>query len=147
MNLAVAQAARLGVGAGSRVLLFASPGFDASVWELAMGLCSGACLVAAPAGSCWRGRGWPRWWRGRAITHLTVPPAVLAGLAAGELGPVRTLVAAGEALDGGLVARWAAGREGAGIDKRLRADRGDGVRVDVGAADGRCRPRYRRAGG
>ncbi len=112
VNLAVAQTARLGVGAGSRVLLFASPGFDASVWELAMGLCPGACLVAAPVGELLAGAGLAALVAREAITHLTVPPAVLAGLAAGELGPVRTLVAAGEALDGGLLARWAAGEGG-----------------------------------
>jgi thioesterase domain-containing protein/aryl carrier-like protein len=36
---------------------------------------------------------------------------VLASLQAAELGTVRVLVAAGEALDGGQAARWAAGRE------------------------------------
>ena len=111
VNLAAVQGRALGAGAGSRVLLFSSPGFDASVWELVMALaCQGRCLVAAPGGVLLAGAALAGLVARQGVTHLTVPPAVLAGLEPGELGAVRVLVAAGEALAGGLAARWASGR-------------------------------------
>ena len=109
-SLAAAHARWLGAGAGCRVLQFASPGFDASVWELVMALGSGGCWWWQGRGSWRRGRAWRGWRRRQGVTHLTVPPAVLGVLEAGALGSVRVLVAAGEALGGELAGRWAAGR-------------------------------------
>jgi len=46
-SLAETQVTALGAGPGARVLQFASPGFDASAWELVMALCGGGVLVMA----------------------------------------------------------------------------------------------------
>ncbi|MGD0245014.1 MAG: amino acid adenylation domain-containing protein [Streptosporangiaceae bacterium] len=108
--LAAAQVAGFGVGAGDRVLAFASPGFDASVWELAMALGAGAVLVVPGAGVLLAGAGLSGLVARQRVTHLTVPPAVLAGVEPGALGTAGTVVAAGEALEGGLAGRWAGGR-------------------------------------
>ena len=108
-SLAVTQAGRLGVGEGSRVLAFAPPGFDASVWELVMALGSGGVLVVARPRELLPGPDLAQVVARHAVTHLTVPPAVLGAVAPGSL-PVPVLVAAGEALAGELVGRWAGGR-------------------------------------
>ena len=47
-NLAVEQVRAFEVKQDSRVLQFAALGFDASVWEIVMALCSGASLCLAP---------------------------------------------------------------------------------------------------
>ena len=109
-NLAAAQIDRFAVAAGDRVLAFAAPVFDASVWDIVMALGGGAVLVAAQPGRLLAGDELAGLVARQGVTHLTVPPAVLAGLDAGALGTVRTLVAAGEALDGELAGRWAGSR-------------------------------------
>ncbi|MBB3121374.1 non-ribosomal peptide synthetase, partial [Massilia violacea] len=111
LNLAAEQAAVLRVDEGSRVLQCASLSFDASLFEMLMALCQGACLHLPTPGALMAGSLLSETLARREISHLTVTPAVLHGLdplAAPDT--LRTLVVAGEACSAELVARWAHGR-------------------------------------
>jgi amino acid adenylation domain-containing protein/non-ribosomal peptide synthase protein (TIGR01720 family) len=102
-SLAGAQIARFGIERTARVLQFAALGFDAAVSELCTTLLSGATLVLPPDGE-------PATLLAEfGITHVTLPPSVLATLDAlpDALG---TVVVAGEACPPGLVTRWAGSR-------------------------------------
>jgi pristinamycin I synthase-3/4 len=115
VSLATAQIDRFGVGAHSRVLQFASPSFDASVSELCMTLLSGATLVMAPPEHLLPGPSLLTLVNRHQVTHLTLPPSVLAALPAeDELSLAVTVVvvaaAAGEACPPELVATWSPGR-------------------------------------
>ncbi|MEV4642043.1 amino acid adenylation domain-containing protein, partial [Actinoplanes sp. NPDC049548] len=100
--LAGAQIERFAVSPASRVLQLASLSFDAAVSELAMALLSGATLVAVTGAYEALGRVAAE----HAVTHVTVPPSVLA--AVDELpGSVTTIAVAGEACPPWLAARWA----------------------------------------
>ncbi|MGW2254945.1 amino acid adenylation domain-containing protein, partial [Kitasatospora sp. NPDC001660] len=105
LAMVAAQADRLGIDAGSRVLQLASPSFDASVWDLCGALLTGATLVLAPATEPVTALTDP----GLALTHALVPPSVLAALPSDAV-TVPTLVSAGEACPPELVARLAPGR-------------------------------------
>ena len=109
-GLAVSQAERFAVGAGARVLQFASLGFDASVSELVVALSSGAVLVLAPGGQGLAGEALAGLIAAMGVSHVTLPPVVLAGVGEGQLGSVRCLVVAGEGCPPGMVTRWSAGR-------------------------------------
>ncbi|HET7462170.1 MAG TPA: amino acid adenylation domain-containing protein, partial [Longimicrobium sp.] len=110
-NLALAQIRDFRVEPESRVLQFASFSFDACVSEVFTALCRGASLCLPPAGVPLAGRVLADVVAALEITHLTLPPAVLASLPdAAALEPARVLVLAGDAVTGAVARRWADGR-------------------------------------
>ncbi|MEV0177421.1 amino acid adenylation domain-containing protein, partial [Streptomyces sp. NPDC050803] len=109
-SLAAGQIERFAVTPDSRVLLFASPSFDAAVSEVCMALLAGAVLVLAPAERLLPGAALTGLVREEGITHITLPPSALAVLPDDALPTVTTLVVAGEACPPDLVARWSRGR-------------------------------------
>ncbi|MFK0132134.1 amino acid adenylation domain-containing protein [Streptomyces rubiginosohelvolus] len=107
--LATAQAERLGIDDGSRVLQLASPSFDASVMETLMALATGATLVVpepGPLAGPLLGETIAR----RGVSHALIPPTALTGLEPDGLDCLRTLIVGGEACTAPLTARWAPGR-------------------------------------
>ncbi|MFI1572533.1 amino acid adenylation domain-containing protein [Streptomyces anulatus] len=107
--LATAQAERLGIDDGSRVLQLASPSFDASVMETLMALATGATLVVpepGPLAGPLLGETIAR----RRVSHALIPPTALTGLEPDGLDCLRTLIVGGEACTAPLTARWAPGR-------------------------------------
>ncbi|MFF8981774.1 amino acid adenylation domain-containing protein [Streptomyces globisporus] len=104
--LARTLADAFGAGPGDRVLQFASLSFDTSVWEIVMALFSGAALEIVPAD---RRLGEPlaAFLAEHRVTHLTVPPAVLAALPEDAVTPGTRLIVAGEACTPALVRAWA----------------------------------------
>ncbi|MFJ6074073.1 amino acid adenylation domain-containing protein [Streptomyces sp. NPDC093065] len=96
-----------GAGPGSRVLQFASLSFDTSVWEIVMALTAGAALEIVPAEQR-LGAPLAEFLTAHSVTHLTVPPAVLAALPPAAVDPGSTLIVAGEACPPGLIRDWAA---------------------------------------
>ncbi|WP_189974489.1 non-ribosomal peptide synthetase, partial [Streptomyces avidinii] len=100
----------LGVGAGSRVGQFASAGFDTFGWEWMMALLTGATLVVIPQDRR-LGEALPVFLAEQGVTHVTLPPAVLATLDEGSIGADVVLVTAGEACPPEVMARWARGHE------------------------------------
>ncbi|WP_319930494.1 non-ribosomal peptide synthase/polyketide synthase [Xenorhabdus santafensis] len=80
VNLALFQINRFNLDNASRVLQFASLGFDASVWEIMMALGSGACLVIPND----RVRQDPRclwqYLETKAVTHACLTPSLLRGI-------------------------------------------------------------------
>jgi amino acid adenylation domain-containing protein len=106
-GLAAAQIERFAIGAGSRVLQFASPGFDGAVAEVVTALASGAALVLAPPERLVPGEPLTTLIAEAGVTHLTLPPTILAAVPEDGLPGVETLVVAGEPCPPDVVTRWA----------------------------------------
>ncbi|MDJ0835577.1 MAG: amino acid adenylation domain-containing protein [Acidobacteriota bacterium] len=106
-NLVYAQGNHFRMRENSRVLQFASFSFDASVSEIAVTLGAGATLVLAHKNKLLPGHGLEDLLQQHAISHVTLPPSVLAYLEDREYPDLTTLVVAGEACSGDLAAKWA----------------------------------------
>lgn len=110
-NLVVAQSRSFTVEAGSRILQFSSFSFDACVWEIWMALAQGASMQMVPKSAVQAGNDLDRGINQNGITHITLPPAVLAVLPDhATLGSLSTLIVAGDSLSRASVSRWASGR-------------------------------------
>lgn len=109
-NLAEAQVQAFGLRTDDRSLQFASLSFDASIFEIAMALKTGAMVYIAPPECLPSGQMLADVLRDEAITNVTLSPSVLAAIPAQDLPALRTIVVAGEACPPDLVARWAPGR-------------------------------------
>ncbi|MCU0532504.1 MAG: amino acid adenylation domain-containing protein [Hydrococcus sp. Prado102] len=109
-NLAAAQIQAFDVRSRSRVLQFASFSFDASVSEIFMALCAGATLYLGEKDSLLPGTALIELLQSEAITHVTLPPSVLAVLPTEELPDLQAIVVAGEACSAKLVAQWSKNR-------------------------------------
>jgi amino acid adenylation domain-containing protein len=101
---------RCELGPGCRVLQFASPSFDASISELLRPLLSGATSVMACLDDLVPGAPLASLLVRERITHVTLPPAVLAVMPEDSLASVRYLIVAGESVSPALVERWHHGR-------------------------------------
>jgi amino acid adenylation domain-containing protein len=106
--LASSQVERLQVTSDSRVLLFATLAFDASVSEILMALSTGAALILAPADSL-SGAALCRVLVEQRITHATIPPAVLPTLEREDDLALQGLIVAGEVCAPTLIQEWSAG--------------------------------------
>ncbi|MEV0401885.1 amino acid adenylation domain-containing protein [Actinoallomurus sp. NPDC050550] len=105
--LAATEAEGFGIAPGDRTLHFSSPSFDASVFELLMGLASGGTVTIVST-DVYGGEALKD--ALRQVAHGFVPPAVLGGIGPEGLANLRTLVVGGEACPPGLAERWAPGR-------------------------------------
>ncbi|WP_328395280.1 amino acid adenylation domain-containing protein [Streptomyces sp. NBC_00390] len=94
----------------TRVLQFASPSFDASVWELCTALLTGAAAVVAPAERLMPGPPLAELVSELGVSCLLLAPSALAAMPPDGLPEGINLVVGAEACSPELVARWSPGR-------------------------------------
>lgn len=100
-----------GLGPDTRVLQFASFGFDAFVLEWVMAFGAGGSLHLAEAGETLLGDTLEALVARRQATHALIPPVVLASMPAGAtLASMHTLTCGGETVPPALLGRWNHGR-------------------------------------
>jgi amino acid adenylation domain-containing protein/non-ribosomal peptide synthase protein (TIGR01720 family) len=108
-NLVQAQTKLFNIQATSRVLQFASFSFDASTWEIFMALGNGATLYI-DSKEALLGEALLNYLQAQKITHVTLPPAVLAVLPITPLTQLKTMIVAGEACSPELIRQWSVDR-------------------------------------
>nr|WP_267286741.1 non-ribosomal peptide synthetase [Kitasatospora acidiphila] len=104
------QVERFAFDSDSRVLQFASVGFDGIVFEVLMALCNGGRLVLGTSQQLLPGPDLAALVDRHQVTHLIAPPAALGAMDPRSLPSLSTVAAVGEALSADVVAQWADGR-------------------------------------
>ncbi|HEU0051568.1 MAG TPA: amino acid adenylation domain-containing protein, partial [Longimicrobium sp.] len=135
-NLALAQVSRFAIDGDARVLQFASLSFDATVSELFSTFAAGATVVMATRDGLVPGPALVETMRRERVTHVTLPPSVLAILSPDGLPELRVLISAGEAVSAGVVERWSDGRRF--VNAYGPTENTVGIAAAVCEADGRA---------
>ncbi|MET4046806.1 MULTISPECIES: amino acid adenylation domain-containing protein [unclassified Rhodococcus (in: high G+C Gram-positive bacteria)] len=104
-DLVQSQRETFGVETESRVLQFASPGFDASIFEMLLAFGVGAAVVVVPA-EVYAGRELEKFITSTAVTHVCLTPTVLQITDPAATPTVDVVIMAGEAANTELVQRW-----------------------------------------
>ncbi|MGN9757637.1 amino acid adenylation domain-containing protein [Streptomyces sp. SD31] len=98
---------RIGIDATSRVVQFASVGFDVTVWDLIMSLCVGGRIIVVPAERRVAGPALTEYIARHRATHMILPPSLVSALPQDcELPEGAVLVVGTEAVPSELIARW-----------------------------------------
>ncbi|WP_306325768.1 non-ribosomal peptide synthetase, partial [Streptomyces venezuelae] len=98
---------RIGITAESRVVQFASVGFDVTVWDLIMSLCVGGRIIVVPAERRVAGPALTEYIARHRATHMILPPSLVSALPQEcELPHGAVLVVGTEAVPSELIARW-----------------------------------------
>ncbi|WP_030039859.1 non-ribosomal peptide synthetase, partial [Streptomyces resistomycificus] len=98
---------RIGVDSDSRVVQFASVGFDVTVWDLIMSLCVGGRIVVVPAERRVAGPALTEYVARHRATHMILPPSLVSALPRDcPLPDGAVLVVGTEAVPSELIARW-----------------------------------------
>ncbi|MFD3666006.1 amino acid adenylation domain-containing protein [Streptomyces sp. NPDC058659] len=98
---------RIGITADSRVVQFASIGFDVTVWDLIMSLCVGGRIIVVPAERRVAGPALTDYIARHRATHMILPPSLVSALPQEcQLPTGAVLVVGTEAVPSELIARW-----------------------------------------
>ncbi|MFD3938565.1 amino acid adenylation domain-containing protein [Streptomyces sp. NPDC058611] len=98
---------RIGIGPDSRVVQFASVGFDVTVWDLVMSLCVGGRIIVVPTERRVAGPALTDYIAAHRATHMILPPSLVSALPQDcELPEGCVLVVGTEAVPSELIARW-----------------------------------------
>ncbi|MEV4949601.1 amino acid adenylation domain-containing protein [Streptomyces sp. NPDC053755] len=99
---------RIGVTADSRVVQFASAGFDVTVWDLIMSLCVGGRVIVVPTERRVAGPALTDYIAHHRATHMILPPSLVSALPQEcDLPDGAVLIVGTEAVPSELIARWA----------------------------------------
>ncbi|MEU0370274.1 amino acid adenylation domain-containing protein [Streptomyces sp. NPDC006283] len=99
---------RIGITSDSRVVQFASVGFDVTVWDLIMSLCVGGRVIVVPAERRVAGPALTDYIARHRATHMILPPSLVSALPQDcDLPDGAVLIVGTEAVPSELIARWA----------------------------------------